>query len=98
LENPYTYVVTEPCVGCKDTACVAVCPVDCFHEDKEMLVIDPNECITCGACVPECPENAIFMAKDVPEQWKQYVRINSDKSKELPVIFEKKAPLKSKTD
>jgi ferredoxin len=98
LENPYTYVVTEPCVGCKDTSCVEVCPVDCFKEDEEMLVIDPEECINCAACVPVCPENAIYLADEVPEQWKQYVRINLEKSKVLPGIYEKKPPLNSASE
>ena len=53
-------VVTQPCIGCKDKACLPVCPAECFHEDELMVYIDPDECIDCGACVPECPTEAIF--------------------------------------
>ena len=55
-----TYVITEPCIGTKDRSCVDVCPVDCIHEGEDMLFIDPEECIDCGACEPECPVEAIF--------------------------------------
>jgi ferredoxin len=72
---------------------VTVCPVDCFHEDTEMLVIDPEVCIDCGACVPECPVQAIYVEEDVPAQWKKYIQINAEKSKDLPSITEKKEPL-----
>jgi ferredoxin len=67
--------------------------VDCFHEDAEMLVIDPEVCIDCGACIPECPVQAIYVEEDVPDQWKSYIEINTEKSKTLPVITEKKEPL-----
>ena len=74
------YVITEPCIGVKDASCVAVCPVDCIHatDDDEMYYIDPNECIDCGVCVPECPVDAIFFEPDVPDQWKQFIQINAD--------------------
>lgn len=88
------HVVTEPCVKCRYTDCVTVCPVDCFHEDAEMLVIDPEVCIDCGACIPECPVQAIFAESDVPESQKSYIQINKDKAQALPVITEKKEPLK----
>ena len=88
-----TFVVTGACDGCKYTDCVTVCPVDCFHEDAEMLVIDPEVCIDCGACIPECPVQAIYVEEDVPEKWKSYIEINTEKSKDLPVITEKKEPL-----
>ena len=91
------YVVCEPCIKCKHTDCVEVCPVDCFHEDKEMLVIDPMECIDCNACVPVCPEEAIFPENDVPEQWQSFIQLNADKAAVLPVLTEKKEPLKKKT-
>ena len=87
------HIVTEPCVKCRYTDCVAVCPVDCFHEDQEMLVIDPDVCIDCGACIPECPVQAIYAEGDVPEKWKSYTELNKSKSKGLPLITEKKAPL-----
>jgi len=72
------YVIAEPCVGVKDKSCVAVCPVDCIHEGEEMLYIDPNECIDCGLCEPECPVDAIFMEDELPEQWKDYIQKNAD--------------------
>ncbi len=87
------HIVTEACVKCKYTDCVTVCPVDCFHEDAEMLVIDPEVCIDCGACIPECPVQAIYADSDVPAKSKQYVEINATLSKSLPVITEKKTPL-----
>jgi len=88
-----THIVTEPCVKCKYTDCVTVCPVDCFHEDTEMLVIDDEVCIDCGACIPECPVQAIYVEEDVPEQWKSYIELNIKTSKDLPVITETKEPL-----
>ena len=87
------YVVTEPCVKCKYTDCVEVCPVDCFHEDELMLVIDPVECIDCNACVPVCPVEAIFPEENVPEKWESYIKLNAEKAEELPAITEKKEPL-----
>lgn len=81
-----TYIITEPCIGTKDTACVDVCPVDCIHpksdeaefDGAEQLYIDPDECIDCGACVPACPVEAIFAEEDLPEQWNEYLEINAD--------------------
>lgn len=70
------YIVADPCVKCKYTDCVAVCPVDCFYEGKNMLVIHPDECIDCGACEPECPTTAIFEEADLPERWEVYTTIN----------------------
>ena len=87
------HVVTEPCLKCKYTDCVAVCPVDSFREDAEMLYIDPEVCIDCGACIPECPVQAIFADADVPEQYKSFIALNAAKAKELPVINQKKSPL-----
>ena len=78
------YVVTEACIKCKFTDCVAVCPVDCFYEGENMLVINPDECIDCGACEPECPVTAIFPEEDVPANMKQYVQINRDAFKKDP--------------
>jgi NAD-dependent dihydropyrimidine dehydrogenase PreA subunit len=74
------YVIAEPCVDVRDRACVSVCPVDCIHEEEGVdrtLYIDPNECIDCGACEPECPVNAIFTADAVPAQWSKYTEINA---------------------
>ncbi len=77
-----TYVIAEPCIGTKDTACVDVCPVDCIHEATDgtspMLYIDPVECIDCAACVPACPVEAIFAESDLPSQWNKYTQINAD--------------------
>ncbi|WP_428263457.1 4Fe-4S dicluster domain-containing protein [Haliangium sp.] len=70
------YIVADPCVKCKYTDCVAVCPVDCFYEGKNMLVINPDECIDCGACEPECPTTAIFEESDLPGKWHVYISIN----------------------
>ncbi len=74
------YVIAEPCVGVKDKSCVAVCPVDCIHgtDEDEMLYIQPDECIDCGACAPECPVSAIFPLDDVPPQWKSFIQTNAD--------------------
>ena len=88
-----TYVVTESCIRCKYTDCVEVCPVDCFHEGPNFLVIDPNECIDCTLCVPECPVNAIFAEDDLPEDQKQFIDINADLSRKWPVLTEKKPAL-----
>ena len=82
------HIVTEPCIGCKYTDCVDVCPVDCFHEDEKILVIDPYECIDCALCIPECPVNAIFDVDDVPEKWQSYIQYNAERAPETPVISE----------
>ena len=87
------FVVTEPCVKCKFTDCVSVCPVDCFKEGENMLVIDPVECIDCGACVPECPVNAIYLDAEVPEPWSEYTALNARLAKAWPAITKKKAAL-----
>ncbi|MCA9698595.1 MAG: ferredoxin family protein [Myxococcales bacterium] len=71
------YIVGDPCVKCKYTDCVAVCPVDCFYEGVNMLVIHPDECIDCGACEPECPTTAIFEEADLPAKWAVYKSINA---------------------
>lgn len=89
------YVVAEPCIKCKYTDCVAVCPVDCFYEGENMLVISPDECIDCGACEPECPVNAIFEEDDLPDKWEEYVEINEKLSGDWPNITEQKDPMDS---
>ena len=71
------YVVADPCVKCKYTDCVAVCPVDCFYEGKNSLAINPDECIDCGACEPECPTTAIFEESELPAKWAAYTEINA---------------------
>lgn len=88
------FVVTAPCVGCKDTSCVLVCPCDCFHEGEQMLYIDPEECIDCDACQAECPVDAIFFEDDVPEQWQSFIQLNAKMVTQTPAITEKKTPLK----
>lgn len=72
-----TYIVGDACIKCKYTDCVAVCPVDCFYEGENCLVINPDECIHCGACEPECPTNAIYDEDDLPEKWKPFIEINA---------------------
>jgi ferredoxin len=88
-----TFVVTDNCKGCRFTDCVSVCPVECFHADDEMLYIDPNECIDCGACVPECPVEAIYDEAQLPEDKTDWTAINAEKSPNLPVINAKADPL-----
>lgn len=82
-----TYVICEPCIDVKDTACVDVCPVDCIHptpdneeffEEEVQLYIDPEECIDCGVCEPECPVEAIYAEDDVPEEWESFTQKNAD--------------------
>jgi len=85
-----TFVVTEACIKCKYTDCVEVCPVDCFHEGPNMLVIDPEECIDCTLCEPECPVEAIVSEDDVPAGQEQFLKLNAELSKGWPVITKAK--------
>ena len=85
-----TYVVVESCIKCKYTDCVDVCPVDCFREGPNMLVIDPDECIDCTLCVAECPVEAIYAEDDVPENQRAFLQLNAELSKVWPTITEKK--------
>ena len=78
-----THVVCEPCYDCKYTDCCVVCPVECFYQDEMMLYIDPQDCIDCEACVPECPVEAIFAEANTPAQWTSYIQLNADKSAAL---------------
>lgn len=95
------YVIAEPCIGTKDTACVDACPVDCIHpksdedefESEEMLYIDPDECIDCGACVPECPVEAIYDETELPDELASWTKINAEKAAALPTITETGEPL-----
>lgn len=73
------HVVTEPCINCKYTDCVVVCPCECFYGDEQQLYIDPDDCIDCGACIPECPVEAIYLDSDVPAKWQQYIQLNLDR-------------------
>jgi ferredoxin len=79
------YIIAEPCIGTKDTACVEVCPVDCIHptkdednfEEAKQLYIDNETCIDCGACEPVCPVTAIFPEEELPDKWQEYIEINA---------------------
>lgn len=84
------YVVTENCIKCKYTDCVDVCPVDCFREGPNFLVIDPDECIDCTLCVAECPVEAIYAEDDVPDEQTHFISLNAELSKEWRPIIEKK--------
>ena len=93
------YVVGDACVRCKYTDCVDVCPVDdCFREGANFLVIDPETCIDCTLCVPECPAEAIFAVDDVPDDQKEYIQINAELAKLWPGINEAKEPLDDADD
>ena len=70
------YVIAEPCIGTKDASCVEVCPVDCIYEAEDQYYINPDECIDCGACEPECPVQAIFPDDSVPPEWTSYIEKN----------------------
>ncbi len=87
-----TFVVTENCIKCKFTDCVDVCPVDCFHEGPNFLVIDPDECIDCTLCEPECPAEAIFSEDELPEDQEQFIAINAELAQLWPVITDVKEP------
>jgi len=86
------YVVTAPCFGCKYTDCVVVCPAECFHEGEQMLYIDPEECLDCDACVPECPVEAIFPDSVVPEKWSQFIELNAEMAPKTPASSQKRRP------
>ena len=88
-----TYVVTDDCILCKHTDCVDVCPVDCFVEGPNFLAIDPDECIDCAVCVPECPVNAIYAKEDVPEHQHVFIDINAELAKIWPTITKSKDSL-----
>ncbi len=85
-----TFVVTENCIKCKYTDCVEVCPVDCFHEGPNFLAIDPEECIDCTLCEPECPVDAIVAEDDLPAEQAHFKELNKELAKKWPVITEKK--------
>ena len=85
-----TYVVAENCIRCKYTDCVEVCPVDCFREGDNFLVIDPAECIDCSLCVPECPAGASYAADDLPPDQQSFIALNAELAKQWPSITVKK--------
>ncbi len=84
-----THVVTENCIKCKHTDCVDVCPVDCFRVGPNFLVIEPDECIDCAVCIPECPVNAIYAEEDVPENQRAFIKLNVELARIWPTITEK---------
>jgi ferredoxin len=85
-----TFVVGENCINCKHTDCVEVCPVDCFYEGPNFLVIHPDECIDCALCEPECPVNAIYSEDEVPEAQNEFIELNAELSRQWPNITEMK--------
>jgi ferredoxin len=88
-----TTVVTGNCQRCRFTDCVTVCPVACFHGDDEMLYIDNEVCIDCGACIPECPVQSIYEDSDLPDDLRHWIAINAERAPTLPVIEDKQDPL-----
>lgn len=88
-----THVVTDACIRCKYTDCVDVCPVDCFKEGPYFLVIDPDECIDCAVCIPECPVNAIYADVDLPAEFAAFIDLNARLSPALPTLTKRKPPL-----
>ena len=93
-----TFVVTENCIKCKHTECVEACPVDCFYEGPNFLVIHPDECIDCALCEPECPVEAIFAEEDLPEGQQEFLQLNAELANIWPVISELKEPLPDAED
>src|SRR5580704_14477297 len=87
-----TFVVTEQCIRCKYTDCVEVCPVDCFYEGPNFLVINPDECIDCALCEPECPVDAIYSQDELPPKYDNYLSLNNELSKVWPNITRMKTP------
>ncbi|WP_048305697.1 ferredoxin FdxA [Halomonas sp. PR-M31] len=87
-----TFVVTENCIKCKYTDCVEVCPVDCFYEGPNFLVINPDECIDCALCEPECPAEAIFAEDELPDSQRHFIELNAELAEQWPVIMEKQDP------
>jgi ferredoxin len=88
-----TFIVGENCIKCKHTDCVEVCPVDCFYEGPNMLVIHPDECIDCALCEPECPVDAIYADDELPEDQKEFLELNAELSEKWEVITEMKDAL-----
>lgn len=93
-----TYVVLDNCIRCKYMDCVEVCPVDCFHEGPNYLVIDPEECIDCTLCEPECPAEAIVGEDDIPPGKEEFLELNAELSRNWPIIYEKGEPPEDAAD
>jgi len=93
-----TFVVTESCIKCRYTDCVDVCPVDCFRQGPNFLTIDPDECIDCAVCVPECPVDAIFAEEDVPAEQQQFIKLNAELARNWPAITKTQKPLPEAED
>jgi ferredoxin len=87
-----TYIVNDNCIKCKYMDCVEVCPVDCFYEGENMLVIHPEECIDCTLCEPECPVEAIYSEEEIPSGQENFKQLNAELAKKWPVISEMKEP------
>jgi ferredoxin len=87
-----TFVVTENCIKCKYMDCVEVCPVDCFHAGPNFLVIDPDECIDCTLCEPECPAEAIYSEEELPAGQEAFIALNKELAKQWPVLSERGTP------
>ena len=93
-----TFIVGENCIKCKYTDCVEVCPVDCFYEGPNFLVIHPDECIDCALCEPECPAEAIYAEDEIPEGQEVFLEINAELADVWPNISEQKAPAADAAD
>ena len=93
-----TYIVKDECIKCKLTDCVEVCPVDCFYEGENMLVIKPDECIDCALCEPECPVDAIYAEDELPENQQEFLELNADLADKWQNITEQKEPLPDAID
>ena len=92
------FVVTENCAACRYTECVQVCPVACFHADEQMLYIDPELCIDCGACAPRCPVKAIYDLADLPPTLAHWAEVNAERAITLPVLTQRQQPLPGAAD
>ena len=92
-DDSMTFVVGDNCIKCKHTDCVEVCPVDCFYEGPNFLVIHPDECIDCALCEPECPVDAIFAEDEIPPGQENFIELNQELAEIWPNISEQKEPL-----
>lgn len=87
------HIVAEPCINCKNTRCVSVCPAECFHEGPNFIVIDPKTCIDCALCVPVCPVHAIYPDDELPEEYAEYEQLNAELARKWPLLKQSKDPL-----